>query len=642
MLAVPAKVQSLGIVFAAPDYINGENYEYSYQLSNYNSSWIELQKSNKITFMNLPHGDYLLKVRYRNDVVDSHAKEYTLPIKILPPLYLSPLAIFTYLFLGLILILLFSYRIYVQIQKKQQRLADKIQKEQKEKLYESKLDFFTHITHELCTPLTLIKGVEHYIRSYASHKQDPKLEKYAGILRENADELNGLIQEILDFRKAEDAGFSHASIHNISISALLQTQFERFDPLAERHHIRFQIDTPQISYWNTDPVFLKKILTNLISNAFKYTEEGGYIHISSTSDHQNLIIKVYNTGQGIKEEDQPYIFDRYRILETMKKDKDTNGMIRNGLGLFICHSLAQTLHGTIDIRSEVGEYAEFTVTLPWLEETKERVEDAPIPMPAPAPVSEEEKATLLVIDDHKDIVWLISEALTPHYKIHAAYTAEEALDYMKRESPALIITDIMMPQMDGLALIAHIKDNKFTRHIPQIIVSAKISDQEQAIGLDIGADAYLTKPFSPAVLLSVVNRLLTSQRELRDYFYSPESAIQYTDGQLMHQEDKEFMDTVSNIIKENIGKEGLGPEFIADTLHLNTRALYRRFKKISSLTPSDFIKDYRLSYAAQLLVNTNMSIQEIIYNVGVSNKSYFYREFARKYEMTPKEFRKKV
>ena len=201
--------------------------------------------------------------------------------------------------------------------------------------------------------------------------------------------------------------------------------------------------------------------------------------------------------------------------------------------------------------------------------------------------------------------------------------------------------DGIKEKITGIKEIKLIKENKYTRHIPLIIISAKISDQEQAAGLNIGADAYLTKPFSPTVLLSVVNRLMTNQRELKEYFYSPESAYQYTEGQLLHQEDKEFLDTVTSIIKENVSKEGLGPELVADALNINTRILYRRFKKISTMTPSDFIKDYRLNYAAQLLVNTNMSVQEIIYNVGISNKSYFYREFARKYNMTPKEYRTK-
>ena len=323
----------------------------------------------------------------------------------------------------------------------------------------------------------------------------------------------------------------------------------------------------------------------------------------------------------------------------------------------ICHSLVQSLGGKIDIESEVGQYAEFTVTLPFgiVEETSDNTIDEEIPVSLPSPNTDiqepqishtaqketEDKPMILVIDDHKDIVWLITETLSSEYQVQEAYNAEKALEFLKQYTPSLIITDIMMPNMDGLELISLIKENKYTRHIPLIIISAKISDQEQAAGLNIGADAYLTKPFSPTVLLSVVNRLMTNQRELKEYFYSPESAYQYTEGQLLHQEDKEFLDTVTSIIKENVSKEGLGPELVADALNINTRILYRRFKKISTMTPSDFIKDYRLNYAAQLLVNTNMSVQEIIYNVGISNKSYFYREFARKYNMTPKEYRTK-
>lgn len=273
-VTVPADVQSLTIAFVAPDYINGENYEYSYQLVNYNSSWEKLQKTNKVTFMNLPYGEYLLKVRYRNDVIDSSAKEYTLPIKVLPPIYLSSLAIFTYLFIGTVLLIIATYRIHHQILKKQKQIADKIKEEQKEKLYESKLNFFTHITHELCTPLTLINGVENYIQAYAATSKDKTLEKYTSVLRENVEELNGLIQEILDFRKAEDAGFSHTHIRRVSVSSLLRTQFEWFYPLSEQHQIQFKIDAPKELYWNTDSVYFKKILANLISNAFKYTEDG--------------------------------------------------------------------------------------------------------------------------------------------------------------------------------------------------------------------------------------------------------------------------------------------------------------------------------------------------------------------------------
>lgn len=657
-VTVPTGVQSLTIAFVAPDYINGENYEYSYQLLNYNSSWKSLQKTNKVTFTNLPYGDYLLKVRYRNDVIESSEKEYTLPVKVLPPLYLRPAALFMYFLLGVILLLLILYRLQHQIQKKQQQMADKIKEEQKEKLYESKLNFFTHITHELCTPLTLINGVENYLQTYAATSEDKTLEKYTTVLRENVQELNGLIQEILDFRKAEDGGFSHAPIRKVSVSHLLRTQFEWFYPLSEQHQIQFQIDAPPELYWNTAPIYFKKILMNLISNAFKYTEDKGMIRVSLREEEKQLVLTVYNTGKGIKEEDKHTIFDRYRILDLMDKDVNLQHTARNGLGLFICYNLVQSLGGKIDIQSEVGQYAAFTVTLPAgkAEETvAEKSEDElPVPLPPPqerriqekdsTPVATDEtesKPLLLVIDDHKDIVWLLAETLSPDYRVKETYNAEEALEFLKQHTPALIITDIMMPDMDGLKLVSLIKKNKYTRHIPLIIVSAKISDKEQATGLNIGADAYLAKPFSPTVLRSLVNRLMANQRELKDYFYSPESAYQYAEGQLLHQEDKEFLDAVTAIVKENIGKEGLGPGLIAEALHINTRILHRRFKKISALTPSDFIKDYKLSHAAQLLVTTNMSVQEIIYNVGVSNKSYFYREFARKYNLTPKEYRQR-
>lgn len=437
----------------------------------------------------------------------------------------------------------------------------------------------------------------------------------------------------------------------------MRTQFEWFYPLSEQHQIQFKIDAPKELYWNTDSVYFKKILANLISNAFKYTEDGGTVRISLHEEENFLVLKVYNTGKGIEEADMQNIFDRYRILGTMDNDDNRQNTTRNGLGLFICHSLVQSLGGKIDIESEVGQYAEFTVTLPFgiVEETSDNTIDEEIPVSLPSPNTDiqepqishtaqketEDKPMILVIDDHKDIVWLITETLSSEYQVQEAYNAEKALEFLKQYTPSLIITDIMMPNMDGLELISLIKENKYTRHIPLIIISAKISDQEQAAGLNIGADAYLTKPFSPTVLLSVVNRLMTNQRELKEYFYSPESAYQYTEGQLLHQEDKEFLDTVTSIIKENVSKEGLGPELVADALNINTRILYRRFKKISTMTPSDFIKDYRLNYAAQLLVNTNMSVQEIIYNVGISNKSYFYREFARKYNMTPKEYRTK-
>lgn len=653
-VTIPPDVSTFTISFVATDYIHGDNYEYSYLLQDYNTAWTELQKSNEISFTKLPYGNYTLKVRYKNDVYDSNAREYLLPLKILPPWYLSAWAIAVYILLAILLAGVLVYWINRRIAEKQQQVARKIHEEQKEKLYEAKLNFFANITHELCTPLTLINGVGDYIQTYAENTSDNKLKRYIRILRDNVASLNELIQEILDFRKIEEAGLNYFSIRRISVPDIIRRQYESFTPIAEQNGIKFVLSLPDQLYWNTDPTGLKKILVNLISNAFKYSDEAGEIRISATAENESLVIRVYNSGKGISETDLKTIFDRYCILGDLEGNNYTQTTSRNGLGLFICHSIVQSLHGTIEVKSEEGRFAEFIVRLPHLEAEEEEAEpenEEPETVPVlsspidetglPGIVSPENKPCVLVVDDHKDIVWLIKESLSEAYTIVEAYGVEEAIRLMEKQTPALIITDIMMPEIDGMELISRVKSDKFTRHIPLIVVSARISEHDQAEGLDLGADAYLTKPFSAVVLRSVVNRLMTSKKELKDYYYSPESAYEQSGGQLIHQEDKEFMDAVTAIIRENLDKETLRLELIAEKMGMNTRSLYRRFKKISPLTPSDFIKDYRFNYAAQLLVTTNLSVQEIIYKVGISNRSYFYREFAAKYNQTPTEYRNK-
>ena len=650
-VTIPPNISTFSISFVATDYIHGENYEYSYLLENYNTSWAELQKDNEVAFTKLPYGNYVLKVRYKNDVFDSDAKEYFLHIRVLPPWYRGSWAMIAY---GLVLATIclgIVYWLRRRIVEKQAEVARKIREEQKEKLYEAKLNFFANITHELCTPLTLINGVNDYIKISADRLADGKLEKYARILGENVTNLNELIQEILDIRKIEEVGFSHIQIKRVSVSSLIRKQCESFIPVAEQNGINFTFsDVDKPVYWNTDVPSLKKIIRNLVSNAFKYTEQKGTIDVSVRIENESLIIKVYNTGKGIAEADLKTIFDRFHILGDLDGNNYTQMTSRNGLGLFICHSMVQLLRGEINVESKEGESAGFIVTLPYLEVEEmdldeQADEEVPVAQPVVSAVAAETTGNIgnpviLVVDDNRDIVWLIKETLSSEYAVREAFNAEEALALMDQQTPDLIITDIMMPSMDGFALISRIKSDKFTRHIPLIVVSAKVSESEQAEGLDLGADVYLTKPFSSVVLHSVVNRLMANKKELKDYYYSPESAYEQSGGQLIHQEDKEFMDSVTAIIKENLAQDTLRPELIADKLGMNTRALYRRFKKISPLTPSDFIKDYRMMHAARLLVTTNLSVQEIIYQVGISNKSYFYREFSAKYGVTPGEYRR--
>lgn len=642
---IPSNTSSFTISFVALDYINGDNYEYSYILEDYNTTWTELQKTNEVTFTNLPYGDYVLKVRYKNDVFGSDEKYYSLHISKLAPWYLTKWAILGYILLFLFICTYIIYLIRKKIINKQILIARKIKEEQKEKLLEAKLNFFTNITHEFCTPLTVINGVTEHIDKTLETND---LRKYTDVLRNNVNDLNELIQEILDFRKIEESKFEAGNIKKVSISDIMTRHLESFIPIAEQNNVELNASIPKNLEWNTDISCFNRIFINLISNAFKYTKEGGKVNVSVDIENEKLILKVRNTGKGIEESKIPNIFDRYRILENMENNSLYSQMTsRNGIGLSICHSMVKLLQGEIEVKSEIDQFAEFIVYLPVLEATKQTNPEIQqrensgngVDTLSPKRPEDASKQTILIVDDNKDIVWLITDILSDRYIIRGANTVEEALKILEMQTPALIITDIMMPNIDGLEFINRIKANKFTKHIPLIIISAKISDKEQAEGLNTGADAYLTKPFSPIVLQSLVNRLLITKEELKDYYYSPESAYEYTDGQLIHQEDKDFMDSVISIIDENIEEENLRPELIADKLGINTRNLYRRFKKITSLPPNDFIKDYRFTLAARLLVTTSLTIQEIIYKVGITNKSYFYREFFKKYNMTPKEYR---
>jgi CheY-like chemotaxis protein/AraC-like DNA-binding protein len=229
--------------------------------------------------------------------------------------------------------------------------------------------------------------------------------------------------------------------------------------------------------------------------------------------------------------------------------------------------------------------------------------------------------------------------LSPGYTVLKAFNAKEALSLLKTETPALIITDIMMPEMDGLSFIKTVREDKFNKHLPIIALSAKTHEIDQIKGYEVGADAYINKPFSSEVLLSIVNRFMENKKEIKDYYDSAESVFEYADGKLLHQKDKEFVDTVLSIMKDNISNSELGPEFIADKLKISSRNFYRQLKRILSVSPMDFIKNYKLSYAAKMLISTNLSVKEIINKIGITNKSYFYNEFFKKYNKTPKHYK---
>lgn len=629
------------VSFVAVDYLNGENFEYSYRLGGDEGHWIELQKDNRVTFTDPNPGTYRLDVRYKSHVLDAADTVYSLPIVVLPPWYSSTVARVIYLFLAVGCVVLGIVAVRRHYRRQQQQIVRRLEEEAREKLTEARVNFFVNISHELCTPLTLINGMNERI---AGVVHDPELLKYTEVMRENVRSLNDLIQEILDFRKIEEAGFGRVRILPVDIGGLLSPQVQSFADTAARNGIELLLEVSPGLVWNTDASFLKKIALNLLSNAMKYTPRDGRIRITAVVEDDAFLLRVWNSGRGIEPARLAHVFDRYRILDSMDRNMYTDSASRNGLGLFICHGLVQALEGEISVRSEVGSFTEFSVRLPYREPAEEpaaveKTASATEPVAGLTAVRRDDKASVLVVDDNRDILWLIESALSADYRVRSCCSVDEALSALGEMIPDLIVTDIVMAGHDGLDLIARVRGDRFLRSVPIIVVSAKVTEGEQIEGLEAGADAYLTKPFSVQVLGATVARLISSRRMLKEYYNAPESAYTVVEGLAMHRTDKEFMDAVVGAVCEHLEREDLRIELIAEQLGFTARAFSRKFKKVSGRTPSEFIKEVRFEQAARLLKTTTLTIQEVMYRVGISNKSYFYREFQLKYGVKPKEYR---
>ncbi|MDR0394519.1 MAG: response regulator [Tannerella sp.] len=645
------------ISFVTPDYINGQNCRYSYNLENFSSKWIENGNSNDANFTNISPGKYVLHVRCDNG--DAVTETYSLPVVVLPPHYMTTWAylIYTWLFIFSLFTVIRLVRRKYRL--KRETMIEKMHQRQKEEIYESKLRFFTNITHEFSTPLTLIYGPCNRIIAY--EKSDGFIKKYAGMIMKNTERLYTLIQELIEFRRIE-TGHKTCLIESIHVTELSNGIVDSFSELAESKKIRFHCDISRDLYWNSDKSCMTKILTNLLSNAFKYTPDEGEIAIRICMENENLTVFIHNTGKGIREKDLPHIFDRYHVLEHLEKQTQKGFFSRNGLGLAICYNMVKILDGDIKVESVPNEYTEFHVTLPSKEITappptgqnshdEQRIYTNRLQMPPTvAPSQKEEKrikkditepvkTTLFVIDDDPEMRWFISEIMKEKYHVVSIENPLSVNNILETIQPQLIISDIMMPEMDGISLMKRIKADKRTAHIPFILLSAKNTPEEQTEGIAAGAEAYIVKPFNIEYLQSVAERLLKRQNDLKNYYHSAISAFEFSDGRFMHKENKVFFEKVINVIDRNMTNPDFITEHLAHELGLSPRHLYRRLKDITEQTPAGLIKEYKLLVVEKLLITSKNSIDEIMYMAGFNNRGSFYRLFSQKFGMTPKKYR---
>ena len=604
------------IDFMAIDYINGNNYSYSYKLDEVSSQWIESGTSASAIFSNLAPGQYTLLVKYKNNMNGKECEPQKLLIQITPPWYLSNWAYILYFILIALFCILAVYRIVHQYRRKQHRMIEKLNREKKEEVYESKLRFFTNITHEFCTPLTLIYGPCEKILAYP--QSDSYIRKYGKMIQQNTEKLNGLILELLEFRRLE-TGHKVLSIQRLSVSDKLRNIAESFCELAENKNLNYRLDIEPDIEWNTDISCFSKIVNNLISNAFKYTPEEGNITIGLKVENQLLTLNISNSGKGIAKENLAKIFDRYKILDSFEMNGKNS---RNGLGLAICKNMVTLLNGEINVSSIQNEITTFTVTLPELSPTAQEAE-TPQKVYATGPLNtntepmeleqttvnfDTSKHTVMIIDDDPSMLWFVSEIFVDKYNVLSFNNAAEALTSLELKQPDLIISDVMMPEIDGLSFAQKIKQNKLWSHIPLILLSALHHEDDQVKGIEAGAEVYVTKPFNVKYLEKVVYRLIKRESDLKEYYSSIFSSFKVENGNCIHKEDQEFLDKVIETIEKNITNPDLSVELLSSDLGYST------YEKRSQCTRQRVKSSTSLNQLVTFVTTATEKVQHRVYH----------------------------
>lgn len=649
MLVLDYSRNFFNLSFSVVDYINGNNYTYSYKIDGLSDNWVENGLSTTAVFSNLSPGEYTLLVKYRSNITGKESEPFPLRINITPPWYMTRWAHGIYFLLSMALVAGCIWMIIIRYRRKRNRMIEKMNRQQREELYESKLRFFTNITHEFCTPLTLINGPCEKILSY--NKVDGYIRKYASMIQQNALKLNALILELIEFRRLE-TGNKMLKVKSAYITEQIQAIAESFDELAESRKLDYKLHIEKELHWNTDVSCLSKIVNNLISNAFKYTPEYGMITVEACIENTQLCIRISNTGKGIKEADLSKIFDRYKILDNFEVQNKNGISPRNGLGLAICHSMVNLLNGQIHVSSTPDELTVFEVQLPSLEVTAESEENGKVAELPVLPSDEQsielkntsaeydkDKQTLMIIDDDPSMLWFVTEIFVGQYNVMALSSAEEALKQLDIQLPDLIISDVMMPGMDGMSFARKVKSDKLLSRVPLILLSALNHIDEQTKGIESGAEAFITKPFNVDYLEKVVKRLLRREEDLKAYYGSVLSAFELNEGHFLHKEDKSFFENMMQVIDSHLTNPELSVELLSNTLGYSSRQFYRKLKNVTDKTPADIIKEYRLTIVERQLLTTQLSIEEIMFKTGFSNRGTFYKLFAQKFKMTPKQYR---
>ncbi len=622
----------LSLHFSCLDFDRQNTVSYEYQIKGYGDRWLPMQE-NVVKFSILPPGRYELSVRAcdAHRVWSSHIRTLTLLVR--RPWYLSwlALAIYTLLFLTAVAQFVHHFRRKQEFAKALERINKEA--EDQKRLLDMKLNFFANVSHELRTPLSLIiNPLDEFTKRYPQYGSG-----FLSTARNNADYLKELIDQLLSFRKI-DAGGEQMHYVRSNVVMVLKDVFMGYQTfaLSKKIHYGFSAD-PEVIQMDFDREKMMKMLHNLLSNAFKFTPDGGRIDVEVRSEEENLVLRVKDTGTGIPEEDRENIFKMfYQVLEQPHPQGGS------GIGLYLVDQYVRMHGGRIEVGDNEPQGTVFTLEIPLVAEAlreqesglEDRFRDTDIKI-----LEDPQRLlshTVLLVDDNAEFLDFLGESLAPDYRVFRAVDGVHALEILREEDIDLVVSDVMMPNMGGMELCQEIKADIRTSHIPVILLTAKSGEEFQLEGLRQGADDYITKPFNMEILRNRIEKLIENREEQHERFVGevPVEPSRITITPL----DRQFIEKAIALVEDNLSNADFSVEELASGLSISRGYLYRKITKITGKTAIEFIRTIRMKRAQQLLAESQLQIAEVAYRLGYRSPKVFSKHFKSVFGVNPSEF----
>ncbi len=641
-IVLQSNQNSFSFRVAALDFQAPKMNRIMYKLEGFDTDWLTVGESPFVTYSNLGYGDYTFRVKASNSDGVWNEKEVTLKVHILPPFYLSIWAycIYILLFIGISFytVLYFKRR----SSDKHRRQMEKFEQEKEREVYHAKIDFFTNVAHEIRTPLTLIKGpLENIILKKAV---DTETREDLNIMKQNTERLLNLTNQLLDFRKTETQGY-RLNFAKCNITEVLKETHIRFTSLAKQKGMEFLLNVPEENFYaHINREAFTKIISNLLNNAVKYSHH--YVHISldvTGAEESNVFrIRTVNDGEIVPDEMREEIFKPFVRFNEYQDGKMTTG---TGIGLALSRSLAELHQGTLTMEEGLDNNT-FCLTLPIVQDTSihltpETVTEMDVTSEVPTEQGEktDNYQTVLVVEDNPEMLTFVARQLSKEYTVLTATNGEEALNVLDGNYVNLVISDVVMPVMDGFELCKTIKSALNYSHIPVILLTAKTNIQSKIEGMELGADAYIEKPFSVEYLQVCASNLIHNREKLRQAF--TQSPFVAANTMALTKADEEFIKKLDEVIQVNYNNPEFSMDDIADKLNMSRSNFYRKIKGVLDLSPNEYLRLERLKKAAQLLKEGESRINEICYMVGFNSPSYFAKCFQKQFGILPKDFEAK-